>query len=62
MLHSSRRKKKKLNDFKKSGKMQDFIEYKKRCAIAKKTTNEKKRKGLYNFIENINKSIGMSYV
>lgn len=53
--------KKKFNKFKRSGNLQDFIEYKKCCAQLKKI-NGKKRMGFYNFIESINKNMGMAYV
>lgn len=42
--------------------MQDFIEYKKARAVARRTINDKKKKDFVRFIESINKFTSMSYV
>lgn len=45
----------KLKAFKKNRTMAAYIGYRKYCAMAKKTINKKKKQGLHNFIEYINK-------
>lgn len=52
----------KLNKFKESMDIQDYIEFKKARAIATKTINQKKRDNFKKFIESINRYTNISYV
>lgn len=52
----------KLKLWKKSGKMEDFIEFKRVRAVSRKIINKKKKKDFHSFCNGINRYTDMSYV
>lgn len=57
-----KRRKEKLNTWKKSQTLSDFIEYKRSIAEVRRVTRRKKRECFHNFCNNINKFSSLSYV
>lgn len=56
------KRKTKLLEFKRSRKIEDFVEYKRIRAVARKIVKRKKREDLHRFAASLNKNIGMKYI
>lgn len=56
------KRKESFTKFRRTGKVEDFIEYKRLRAIARKVINKKKREDLHRFAFSLNKNISIKYV